>query len=126
MIGSNRAGLIALICWGCILGVNWTYGGFFEIVFKDTGLSEREIAYLGIINNIASIVSANIGSFVRNHCKFKTTSIILAFNILGFFCSVMIKAANIFSVIGTNLWLLAITNVLLRVGLSSYVPLAFS
>lgn len=33
--------MLMLICWGVILGLNWTYGGMFEVFLSETELTNK-------------------------------------------------------------------------------------
>ena len=59
------------------MGVNWTYGSLFGIIFANQGLSEsaekrlteKDIALIGLAANLSSAVFSNLGSYIKNHSK---------------------------------------------------------
>ena len=54
------------MAWGSIVGVNWTYGSLFGVIFGGQNLTGREIALIGLAANLSSAIFSNLGTFIRN------------------------------------------------------------
>ena len=61
---------IVLVAWGTIVGINWTYGTLFGIIFTKHSLSQQQIALIGLAANLSSAVFSNLGTFIKNRCGF--------------------------------------------------------
>ena len=86
--------MLILVCWGTILGVNWTYGGMFEIFLEGSGLNNKEMALIGLYANLSSVFFSNLGNWISNHCKFPHRIIIFALNLAGLVASMVIQASS--------------------------------
>lgn len=112
------------MCWGTILGINWTYGSLFGVFLEGTGLTPKDIALIGLYANLSSAFLSNLGNWISNRCSFSNTSIIFYLNILGFLASVFIQASvSLPQPIFHDKNALIITIILLRAGFSSFVSL---
>jgi hypothetical protein len=112
------------ICWGSILGTNWTYGSLYGIIFESQGLSEKDIALIGLAANLSTAISSNLGTFVRNRFKLSTTRVIGLLNLCGFIAAILIQASKYIPAIQGLPTLIGLI-VILRAGYSSFVTLAF-
>lgn len=83
-----------MICWGGIVGINWTYGSLFGVIFDGQGLSGKNIALLGLAANLSSAVFSNLGTFIQNRYKLSTTRVIGYLNIFGFLAAILIQASK--------------------------------
>ena len=121
----NKKFILCVICWGIILGINWTYGGMFGVIFENTKLSEKEIALIGLMANISSALFSNLGTWIVNNYQLTNLTVIFLLNIVGFLASLFIQASSGFrNQIVDNVVLLCIAIVILRAGFSSFVALA--
>lgn len=116
--------IILLICWGSIVGINWTYGALFGVIFEGQGLSQKEIALLGLAANLSTAVFSNIGTYIQNRFGFSSLNIINAMNLIGFIAAVLLQASK-YSDALSNLYLMIGLIVVLRAGFSSFVSLSF-
>ncbi len=57
---------ITIIAWGSIVGINWTYGALFGIIFDSQSLTGKEIALIGLAANLSSAIFSNLGTFIKN------------------------------------------------------------
>jgi hypothetical protein len=85
-----------LCCWGVILGFNWTYGGMFGVIFNKTGLSNKDIALIGLYANLSSVFFSNLGNWISNHFKFSNKNIIFVLNCIGLIASIFIQCLSSF------------------------------
>lgn len=108
------------------MGINWTYGGMFDVIFINTGLSASERAILGLVANVSSALFSNLGSWIANNTKLSKMTIIFILNTLGLIGAVFIQASSsIDSQVYQNKYFLIADVILLRAGFSSFVSLAF-
>jgi hypothetical protein len=117
--------LLLSLGWATILGMNWTYGGMFDIFLNNVGLSAKDIALIGLYANLSSACLCNMGNWISNRCSFSNSSIILALNIFGLLGSLFIQASSSLPMaIFHSKWALIGAIIVLRGGLSSYVSLS--
>lgn len=117
--------MLILICWGCILGFNWTYGGMFEIFLSSTGLTNKDMALIGLFANLSSVFLSNIGTWISNHCRLPHRIIIFLLNLAGLMATMVIQASSSLDIgFFKNKYTLIIAIVVLRAGFSSFVSLA--
>lgn len=117
--------MLMLVCWGTILGLNWTYGGMFEIFLKSAGLTNKDMALIGLYANLSSVFFSNLGNWISNHCKFTHRIIIFALNLAGLLASMAIQASSSLDApLFRNKYTLILAIVILRAGFSSFVSLA--
>lgn len=113
-----------LVCWGGIVGVNWSYGSLFGIIFSEQRLSEKEIALIGLAANISTAVFSNLGTFLHNRFVIQSYKVISYLNILGLIAAVLIQYSKYIPAL-QELWVLVVLIVIMRAGYSSFVSLAF-
>ena len=116
--------IMTIVCWGGILGINWTYGALFSIIFGKQGLSGKEIALIGLAANLSSAVFSNLGTYLKSKINTTNTRLIAILNLVGLVSATLITASAYLTLL-QNLWLLIGLIVLLRAGYSSFVSLAF-
>lgn len=116
--------IMCIISWGGILGINWTYGALFGIIFSGQGLSGKEVALIGLAANLSSAVFSNLGTFLKSRIQTSYTRLISVLNMMGLVAATLITASKYLTVL-QNLWLLIGLIVVLRAGYSSFVSLAF-
>lgn len=63
---SHTKTMIILVAWGSIVGVNWTYGSLFGVIFSGQNLTDKEIALIGLAANLSSAFFSNLGSYIKN------------------------------------------------------------
>ena len=113
------------IGWGSILGINWTYGGMFDYFLEPTGLSEKEMAVIGLFANISTAVFSNLGTFISNNTYLSNSMIIFCLNIVGFFASLFIQCSTAFAYpFFQNKINIIIAIIILRAGFSAFANLA--
>ena len=83
-----------MICWGCILGINWTYGGMFGVIFNEVNITEKEIAFLGLMANVSSAIFSNLGTWISNNYQLSNLTVIFLLNMVGFLASLFIQASS--------------------------------
>ena len=97
----------------------------FGVIFNGTSLSEKEVAFIGLIANISSAIFSNLGTWISNNTRLKNLKVILLLNAGGFVASLFILASSAFKdSFFQNVALLCITITVLRAGFSSFVSLA--
>lgn len=116
--------IATLVGWGSILGINWTYGSLFGIIFKDHNLSEKEMALIGLAANVSTAFMSNLGTWIHNKFKISTMTVIAVLNVVGLVSAVFIEASKYLPSL-QNLWILIVFIILMRAGYSSFVSLAF-
>lgn len=121
---NHKRTFVTLVCWGSIVGVSWTYGSLFGVIFEGQGLTEKEIALLGIVANISTAVFSNLGTFIKNKYGASNTIIISFLNLIGFLAVILLQASRHVELLA-NLYLMIGLIVVLRAGFSSFVSLAF-
>ena len=121
---NHKRTFVALVCWGSIVGVSWTYGSLFAVIFEGQGLTEKEIALLGLVANISTAVFSNLGTFIKNKYGASNTAIIFILNLVGFLAVLLLQASRHIAPLA-NLYLMIALIVVLRAGFSSFVSLAF-
>jgi hypothetical protein len=112
-----------LVCWGSIVGINWTYGALFGIIFDGQGLTEKDIALLGLAANLSTALFSNMGTFIKNRFNASNTAIIGMLNLSGFLAAILLQAFRYIDV--SSLYMMIGLIVVLRAGFSSFVSLAF-
>ena len=121
---SQKRTAIILIAWGVIVGINWTFGSLFGIIFKGQGLSGKQIAMIGLAANLSSAVFSNLGTFIKNRFGLDNMVIIQYLNIFGIAAAIVIELSRVSESL-RDLYFLIFIIIVLRAGLSSFVSLAF-
>jgi hypothetical protein len=116
--------IVTLICWGTIVGINWTYGSLFRVIFEGQGLSDKEIAILGLTANLSTAFFSNLGTFIKNRWNISNTKVIGILNITGFIAAILLEASKSILLL-QNIYLMIALIIILRAGFSSFVSLAF-
>lgn len=106
------------------MGINWTYGSLFGIVFKGQGLSGKQIALIGLAANLSSAIFSNLGTFIKNRFGLDNMVIIQYLNIFGIAAAIVIELSRVEESL-RNLYFLILIIIVLRAGFSSFVSLAF-
>lgn len=113
-----------ILAWGSIVGINWTYGALFGVVFDNQNLTGREIALIGLAANLSSAVFSNLGTFIKIRFDLDNLVVINVLNICGIVASVIIELSRFVPAL-QNLYFLIFVTIILRAGFSSFVALAF-
>jgi hypothetical protein len=116
--------MVILICWGSIVGINWTYGSLFGIIFEGQGLTSTDMAILGLVANLSTAIFGNLGTYIKNKFKLNNLKIISFLNLAGFIAAFLIQLSKYLPIL-QNLNLLIFLIVVLRAGYSAFVSLAF-
>lgn len=116
--------IINIVCWGIILGISWTYGAVFGIIFAGQNLSGKEIALIGLAANLSTAFFSNLGTFIHNRWNIPNIKVITLLNIYGFAAGSILLFAKYFSFL-QNVWILIFLIIILRAGYSSFVSLSF-
>ncbi len=106
------------------MGINWTYGALFGVIFEGQGLSGKEVALLGLAANLSTAIFSNVGTYIKNRFGPSNTSVINTMNLLGFIAAILLQASKFIDIL-SNLYLMIALIVILRAGFSSFVSLAF-
>jgi hypothetical protein len=112
-----------LIAWGAIVGVNWTYGSLFGIIFDSQNLTERENAWIGLAANLSTAVFSNLGTFIKNRFNVDNMKIIEYLNLFGIAAAILVELSRFLPFFQGMVFLILIT-IVLRAGFSSFVSLA--
>lgn len=123
-IKNNKHTLIIIVSWGSIVGINWTYGSLFGIIFEGQGLTEKDIALIGLAANLSTAIFSNLGTFIKNRFHISTTKVISLLNLFGFVAGILIQCSKYMTAL-QDLRILIFLIVILRAGYSSFVSLAF-
>ena len=121
---SQKRTTIVLVAWGSIIGINWTYGSLFGIIFTSQNLTDKEIALIGFAANLSSAVFSNLGTYIKNKFNFENITVIQYLNSFGIAAAIIIELSR-FMPVFQSLWLLLLVIIVLRAGFSSFVSLAF-
>lgn len=116
--------IVLIIGWGSIVGTNWTYGSLYGIIFEGQGLTEKEIALIGLAANLSTAIFSNLGTFIRNRFNVSITRVIGLLNLFGFIAAIFIQASKYTTALQGLPTLIGLI-VVLRAGYSSFVSLAF-
>lgn len=120
---ANKKITINLIAWGAIVGVNWTYGSLFGIIFDSQNLTENESAWIGLAANLSTALFSNLGTFIQNRFKADSLKIIEVLNLLGIVSAILVELSRFFSIFQGMFFLITVI-IVLRAGFSSFVSLA--
>lgn len=63
---SHKRTAAIIVAWGSIVGINWTYGSLFGIIFDSQNLTGKQNALIGLAANLSSAVFSNLGTFIKN------------------------------------------------------------
>ena len=97
----------------------------FDIIFINTGLSEKDRALIGLFANISPIVFCNMGNWISNNTKFSNDSIIFSLNLVGIgSCLFLLASSSIIHPLLQNTTMIIVAVILLCGGLSAYSSLA--
>lgn len=120
----HKLTIATLICWGSIVGINWTYGSLFRVIFEGQGLTDKQIALLGLAANLSTAFFSNLGTFIKNRCNISSTKVIGILNLSGFMAAILLQASKSLPLL-QNIYLMIFLIIILRAGFSSFVSLAF-
>jgi hypothetical protein len=90
----HKLTIITMICWGAIVGINWTYGSLFGVIFEGQGLTGKQIALLGLAANLSTAFFSNLGTFIKNTWSVSNTKVIGILNISGFIAAMLLLASR--------------------------------
>jgi hypothetical protein len=121
---SQKRTAAIVIAWGSIVGINWTYGSLFGIIFDSQNLTGRENALIGLAANLSTAIFSNLGAFIKNKYNLDNMVVIKWLNIFGIVAAVLVQLSRFYSIL-QDLYILIILIIVLRAGFSSFVSLAF-
>lgn len=124
VLSSHGKTMLILVAWGSIVGVNWTYGSLFGVIFAGQQLTDKEIALIGLAANLSSAFFSNLGSFIKNRYNLENYVVIEYLNLFGIACACIIQLSRFVDLL-QNLYFLIFTIIILRAGFSSFVSLSF-
>ena len=116
--------IVKLCAWGSLVGINWTYGSLYEIIFKNSGFTPYEINGIGLAANVSSALFSGVGVFIYNSFSVSRNQIIKALTIAGFISTVVILIDSIFPNTFLHAVFVQVVNIMvLRAGFSAFVTL---
>lgn len=121
---SQKRTAAIVIAWGSIVGINWTYGSLFGIIFDSQNLTGRENALIGLAANLSTAIFSNLGAFIKNKYNLDNMVVIKWLNIFGIVAAVLVQLSRFYSIL-QDLYILIFLIIVLRAGFSSFVSLAF-
>jgi len=87
---SQKRTAVLVISWGIIVGINWTYGALFGVIFSGQNLTGKEIALIGLAANLSSAIFSNLGTFIKNRFNLENILVIEYLNIFGIAAAIVI------------------------------------
>eukprot|EP00178_Gracilaria_changii_P019692 TRINITY_DN57091_c0_g1_i1.p1 TRINITY_DN57091_c0_g1~~TRINITY_DN57091_c0_g1_i1.p1 ORF type:complete len:100 (+),score=4.59 TRINITY_DN57091_c0_g1_i1:111-410(+) len=91
---SQRRTAILVISWGTIVGINWTYGALFGVIFDGQKLTGKEKALIGLAANLSSAIFSNLGTFIKNRFNLDNLMVIEYLNIFGIAAAIIIELSR--------------------------------
>jgi hypothetical protein len=69
----------------------------FGVFLTSSGLSNKDIALIGLFANISSVLFSNLGNWIFKWTKYQRKNIIFALNMVGFVACLFIQASATFN-----------------------------